>query len=609
MALYSKTIDSIQNYLLEKAFRIILILYFLMFGLSNSYSQKNKEISNLNYETSKLAELFEKNPDQFYIKASKLRVRKIQDKESGIELYMLFSRYYYDKGKYDSMVWSMWQAKALIEDPKSPKFTPVLLQLATAHFFAGNPDSTKFYQNKVSDLIDNTSTNYAQYLLVEGLSYQLSSDYVKAIATILEASKIFEKNKDMARLAITFNNLSINYEKINRLDLQLEYLLKAVSINQDLGNSYHLALNYNNLGVYFKKINKLEKAVYYYELAYRDLVKVNSAFLLAQNLTNRANIYELKKEYELAEKFFLECETICKENGILYGQMLSAINLGNLYRIQKKFGQSKIRLNQGLALAKTLKAKREEMISLERLFWLARDIKDFSSALSFQTQFHALNDSIVSESVQKEANALKEKYEVEKKENDIIRLLKEKLTQQYFIALLLAGIFLLLAIVQWFKNKYAKSKIKLLAADVSNLQKQEILILHEREIMEQTMNSLVLKEHLNTLLKRIEEEHIDGMDQKIKMINQKQNPWDEMIKKFKLLHPQFINKLNQDYPQLSKNDIEFCSLIRMNLSSKEISSILRITTDSVFTKKYRILKKLNLNKDIDLNSWINSLVD
>jgi DNA-binding CsgD family transcriptional regulator len=127
--------------------------------------------------------------------------------------------------------------------------------------------------------------------------------------------------------------------------------------------------------------------------------------------------------------------------------------------------------------------------------------------------------------------------------------------------------------------------------------------------MEQTMNSLVLKEHLNTLLKRIEEEHIDGMDQKIKMINQKQNPWDEMIKKFKLLHPQFINKLNQDYPQLSKNDIEFCSLIRMNLSSKEISSILRITTDSVFTKKYRILKKLNLNKDIDLNSWINSLVD
>lgn len=47
-----------------------------------------------------------------------------------------------------------------------------------------------------------------------------------------------------------------------------------------------------------------------------------------------------------------------------------------------------------------------------------------------------MNDSLINESVKKEALDLREKYEAEKKENQIIRLSNEKLNQRFIISLL-----------------------------------------------------------------------------------------------------------------------------------------------------------------------------
>jgi DNA-binding CsgD family transcriptional regulator len=45
----------------------------------------------------------------------------------------------------------------------------------------------------------------------------------------------------------------------------------------------------------------------------------------------------------------------------------------------------------------------------------------------------------------------------------------------------------------------------------------------------------------------------------------------------------------------------------MNMSNKDIALVLQISVDSVFTKKYRLMKKLELPKEMDLYAWLNSL--
>lgn len=60
------------------------------------------------------------------------------------------------------------------------------------------------------------------------------------------------------------------------------------------------------------------------------------------------------------------------------------------------------------------------------------------------------------------------------------------------------------------------------------------------------------------------------------------------------INHEFLLRLKEKHPDLSSLDLKFCCLLRSNLSTKDIASILNITTKSVDLKRYRLKKKLNL---------------
>ncbi|SNS78221.1 regulatory protein, luxR family [Belliella buryatensis] len=582
------------------------VIYLIYFGISNTLLAFSPNVINQKVDLERLGRLLKDDSEQFYKEASKITGNEIKDKNTAREFFILKSTYFFNLGKFDSMYYSLLDAKSLANNSKSEEIIHIFLQLATAHYYLSNFDSLAYYQQQVSDLIDSKSSHYPQHLLLEGLKFDLSANYNKAIEVILEAIKLYEYQRDENRLAVAYNNLAINYKNIGRTDLQLEYLLKALEINKKLGVPNNLAMNYINLGIYYKNIDDYEKSIYYLEFAYENIIKINSVILLAQNLTTRANIHQNLKEYDTAERLFLECDSICEKNQIHYGKMIAVLNLGNIYREKRMYQEAESKLNKAWELAKSLGAKREEALTLERLFWLSRDRKDFETALDFQTRFHTLNDSIINEKVKIEANELRELYEVEKKENEIISLTIQKLQQRYVIFTLGVVILILALIAQWFKNKHTLSQLKLMDSEILNKLRLETLEIREKDLMQQTMEKVVLQEHLDTLIEKIEKNNNDEIVHNVRAIKKKQNPWDGMIEKFKLLHPQFMDQLTKEFPTLTRSELELCSLIKMNLTTKEIASILRITSDSVFTKKYRILKKLNLEKNTDLTTWIHS---
>ncbi|TRX72565.1 triple tyrosine motif-containing protein [Carboxylicivirga sp. M1479] len=62
----------------------------------------------------------------------------------------------------------------------------------------------------------------------------------------------------------------------------------------------------------------------------------------------------------------------------------------------------------------------------------------------------------------------------------------------------------------------------------------------------------------------------------------------------------FYENLKKGFPNLTVSDLRLCSLLKMNLSSKEIASYLNITHRSVEVSRYRLRKKLNLSSDDNL---------
>ena len=77
------------------------------------------------------------------------------------------------------------------------------------------------------------------------------------------------------------------------------------------------------------------------------------------------------------------------------------------------------------------------------------------------------------------------------------------------------------------------------------------------------------------------------------ILNQR-NYWKHFKTKFVEVHPEFGYNLAEMFPGLSENDIAFCSLLKLQLTNKEIASLLGISHQSVISKKYRIKKKMDL---------------
>ena len=80
----------------------------------------------------------------------------------------------------------------------------------------------------------------------------------------------------------------------------------------------------------------------------------------------------------------------------------------------------------------------------------------------------------------------------------------------------------------------------------------------------------------------------------------------EFRRGFSQIYPRFIPQLHRDYPAVTPNDELIAMLIYMKYSTDEIALSLGIGGQSVNSARYRLRKKLNLDKETDLDTFLRS---
>jgi len=83
--------------------------------------------------------------------------------------------------------------------------------------------------------------------------------------------------------------------------------------------------------------------------------------------------------------------------------------------------------------------------------------------------------------------------------------------------------------------------------------------------------------------------------------------WNKFSLHFDKVHQDFIKKLKIKFPELSTKDHKLCAFLKMNLSTKEISPLLNISIRGVEISRYRLRKKLELERSVDLNIFLNEI--
>lgn len=124
------------------------------------------------------------------------------------------------------------------------------------------------------------------------------------------------------------------------------------------------------------------------------------------------------------------------------------------------------------------------------------------------------------------------------------------------------------------------------------LMKNNEFIQEVQDKISSTLNKKNSKQEFKKLIKTIDKE-ISNNDS-----------WDQFAYHFDQVHGNYLKKLADNNISLSPREIKMAAFLRMNMSSKEISKLLSITVRGVELARYRLRKKLNLNRDQNLVEYL-----
>ena len=473
----------------------------------------------------------------------------------------------------------------------------ILISKQFSFYYLGQYDSLRAGLPVLEKDIEEEDALYPELLIVRGLQKGEDALYVDAIGDFLEAEKRMIAAKNPEYLGMIYNSLAGNFKDLDDMPSAKAYYGRAKKAFDGQGDKLAVVMVYNNLGAIYRKVNLLDSALYVYGEARKLLVTLNNSFLLAQNTLNMGNVYEQKGDLDQAEAAFLRCLELSESSKLQYGVLLSTLNLGNLYRLKKDFPRSKEWLNRALQLSNNMGLAREKGLVLERLSWLARDTNNFEEAYAQSVLAAAIQDSLASESVKKEVQALQEKFENENSENEVLSL-KTK-NQQATLGLLAAGIGILLLVIFILYVLYRQKRLlaqKLLAESEREALSKAIQV-KDMELTAQALQLLQLK-------KRMEESAEDETSEEKKERFPARESFDLLQQEFEhritATNEDFYQKLLGAYPDLKPSELKLCSYLRLNLSTKELAEILNKSARTIENTRFSIRKKMGLGPEDSL---------
>jgi DNA-binding CsgD family transcriptional regulator len=168
------------------------------------------------------------------------------------------------------------------------------------------------------------------------------------------------------------------------------------------------------------------------------------------------------------------------------------------------------------------------------------------------------------------------------------------------------------------EDNHYKTQALLAEQKIINLEneKMKIEMIHrDKELANQTMD-LIRK---NKFLVKIAEEldkvnrlssdqtinsKINALIQKINKEIDNEKQWEIFETAFDDVHEDFLTRLKQKYPSLTPKELKLCAYLRLNISTKEIAPLMNISIRGVEICRYRVRKKLNIDRDQNLTSMI-----
>ncbi len=427
-----------------------------------------------------------------------------------------------------------------------------------------------------------------------------------------------------------YNNIGAIYENLDDTLEALEHFTKANELFIELKDDYNTALTISNISKIQTVMGKKEDAINGYLESIHIFSKEESWINIASSYNSLAGIYMKGEEYIKAEEYLLLALNIIENNSSKF-RGPSSINKSDIYfsaaQLYHNMGQNDKAMefakgSLNLAIANGYKQKISENAHLiSQLFELQNQSDSSLTYIKLHTEYSKLlqEENNIKEITQLkmqhefDETLLKKQFEEEQKEA------AHQQKERTYIAILIAVILIVIILVLLYgyqRNRATKNQLKKENLELEKDRLSKELDYKNKELTTNMMYLLEKNEFITSIAQKLSEIKIDVKKNNQVLLQQiinelKSNSsklaWEEFELRFKEVHSDFYQSLNEAYPDLTPNEKKLCAFLKLNMSTKEISAITHQSVKSINMARFRLRKKMNMEQDENLISFLAKL--
>lgn len=518
-------------------------------------------------------------------------------------------------------------------------------------------EKTDYEEGKVMALIN-------QGVILNGKSLYQEAEEVLSLAKEVSESTGFHRglaysNLSLVTICMRRNDYSRALElsfsgieaakQIGNVDLEVSNLMNIGSIKQSLKDYVSaetflldaLKLVESNTGVSKMRKGQISgslgilsavkkdygSAITYFQEALRVFETLNSKTQTANVQLNMGYSYAQLGDFSNASKYYDLAETIWTE---LRNERSLAIILKNRGELMISAGEFKPAIDY-LKRALEKEAFLDDLVLSEIYSLLSNaneSISEHKEALGYYKQYITLKDSISIRASEKNIAGMTERFEFQKMKTEKEMQLQQveienlKIAKSRQVILIVAAALLMVTFwAIWNRNKL-KTKLIIKEKDRLIAQQKVIMQQHQFETEKEGLvayakgllsNNETLEKKALELEEKLETDQrsstdVEDLVAKMHFAVNGDKDWAAFALYFEAVYPQFFSLIESNKKvQLTNSEQRLLALLKINLSNKEIASLLNISSDSVIRAKYRLKQKLGFVETKEMLGFLSDL--
>ncbi|RFM36729.1 tetratricopeptide repeat protein [Chitinophaga silvisoli] len=450
-------------------------------------------------------------------------------------------------------------------------------------------------------------------------------NYPQALEYHLKADKIFREQNRKDLLAANLNDMGILYYYNRQSSIARKQYNEALLIYKQSGDGEGLAMTYGKIGHLYEKSAKYDSAFAYQRKALSQYSSLAKKQGMAKIFENIGSIYEDLSNFDSAYYYYSHAYELYEQDRENVASIEVLNNLGDIFRKTGRYNEALLRTRQALLLAEKTNDLYEKGAAYRDLGKTYALMQQKDSAYLYAELSRKATIDIYSLENNRQTAFLSVLFDINKKDAEIIGL---EHTRDIHIIVTIATIIVIILLLVLGRVILSRQRLmhasqqKLMQTALENKELQEDKLKQELEIKGKELASntlhMIQKNQLLEELKgklelmarddrRDQKKQIQQVLQQINVSFNHDEYWNEFRDVFEQIHQDFFANLRKKKEDLSYNDVRLAALIKLNMNSKDMATLLAISQDSLRVARYRLRKKLGLDEGESLSAFIHSL--